>query len=559
MRKNLLKMSALAMTSALALSLCACGGDGTSQDSTTQDSQVADENLTNDNSDNDSDNNSDNNSTENDGQNSNQNNNLNSDLSYDDNGVPTDYGVKVTPVSVSSDFKISDEDADLYNALFDENSMVKVEVDIDSSELKKMQDDYDAYDRKGSKSPIYRKCNLKFTINDKEYVIEEVGVRMKGNTSRHSFYDSSKDEIYSLVHYKFSFNELFDDEKYYGSEAKVWDDEEAKKEREDRTFASLSGMEMKYNHDYDGTYVREIYAFKMYRAFGVLAPNVTLCSMMINNNGYGVYKIYEPVDKTFIKRYLGDEDKGGDLYKCTWGSGPANYTSVAGNAGVKDEDAKKFYTYDLKTNKKTSTHESLKNLVNTAKNCTKEQMAEIIDIDNWLKFAAVSYFLGMPDDYRNNYNNHYLYFRASDNKAMFIGYDCEISLGINSWNPKGDYMTSANPFSGWAYGNNNSQANSIVCNTIKEGANYQEEFKKVLNTVADSKWMTYDNFKELYYKYYDHYTNKAIPSANLEKIENVRLEMNIDDVYGGGQLANGNMQVKTYLEKMLENYNGRRD
>ena len=42
------------------------------------------------------------------------------------------------------------------------------------------------------------------------------------------------------------------------------------------------------------------------------------------------------------------------------------------------------------------------------KKVTKEQLAEVIDIDNFLLFEAVSYFAGNPDDVRNNYNTQFL-------------------------------------------------------------------------------------------------------------------------------------------------------
>lgn len=467
--------------------------------------------------------------------------------------------VAYTPIKMSDDFKADKEELALYESLFSSDSKIKVTVDISDEELRKIQEDYDRYSSKGSKSPIYRKCNMTFEINGEKYTIEEVGVRMKGNTSRTDFYNENSMSVYALIHFKFSFTQTFDNEEYYGEDAKVWASEEERQARKDRTFATLEGIEMKWNHDLDSTYTREIYAYEMYRDMGVLAPNCVLSQLVISGESYGVYKIYEPVDKVFIKRYFDKQDRDGDLYKCTWGSGPANYTNASNTVGIKDEDKKRFYTYDLKTNKKTSTHENIKNLISVINKSgvTKEELEAVVDIDNWLRFEAVSYFLGMPDDLRNNYNNHYVYFRSSDNKAVFIAYDCEICMGINSWNPTGEYMTKSDPYSSKAYGANGNQENKLIVKTITNSGFYKDEYTKMLDAVAQSKWMDYSNFAERYRKNYVHYAGRVGVDIELKNMKEQWLTMSEDDTFEEdgniGQI--GNMTVKDFMSKILGNYN----
>lgn len=464
--------------------------------------------------------------------------------------------ISVVPVEQSEDFEISDEDKALYDSLFAIDSKIKVSIDMEEEELEKLQEDYEEYNEFNSKSPIYRKCNLTIDINGERYVIEEVGIRMKGNTSRRDFYDLDKGGVYNPLHFKFSFTQTFDNEEYYGEDAKVWESEATRQERKDRTFASLKGFEMKWNRDTDGTYLREIYAYKMYRAYGVLAPSNALTQCVLNSESMGIYRIAEPVDEIFIERYFDEEDRGGDLYKCTWGSGPANYSTTYGMVGVEDEDKGEFYTYDLKTNKKTSNNELITNFIQTIKagNVTKEELETVVDMDNWLKFSAVSYFLGMPDDLRNNYNNHYIYFKASTNQAVFIPYDCEICLGINSWNPTGDYMTSSDPYSDWAYGNNSKQQNKLILHTLTKDGLYFDEYTAALDNVADSKWMDYTTFNDMFSIVSSNYANKAIPEIEFERVDINTLEMNISDTYGDNCYENGNMTVEEYMQKILENY-----
>ena len=100
---------------------------------------------------------------------------------------------------------------------------------------------------------------------------------------------------------------------------------------------------------------------------------------------------------------MGD-DADGDLYKCGYVTQPANLTNT-GSIGIEDEDSGRFYSYDLKNNKKTSTHAALKNLISrlNSPTLTKEEFARLVDLDQFISFAAVSYFLGNPDDIRNNW------------------------------------------------------------------------------------------------------------------------------------------------------------
>ncbi|MBQ9701110.1 MAG: CotH kinase family protein, partial [Lachnospiraceae bacterium] len=449
------------------------------------------------------------------------------------------------------------EEQKIYNELFDINSEVKISIDISDEELAKIQRDYEEYSSYGSKSPIYRMCTLTIEINGDKYVLEEVGIRMKGNTSRRDFYDIANKEVYNLIHFKISFQETFDDEEYYGEDAKVWTDEAAREVRKDRTFASLKGLEMKWNRNMDSTYMRETYAYKMYRDMGVLAPNNTLGRCEVNGDNWGLYKVYEPVDKVFIKRYFDEEDAGGDLYKCGWaGRDNASYAKAGSLIGIEDEDSGRFYAYDLKTNKKTSQHEQLKNMINIINNssASEEQLEEVVDMENWLRFMAVSYFLGMPDDLRNNYNNHYVYFKKSTGQAVFIAYDCEISLGIATWNPTGNYMTETNPYSGWAYGINESQRNPLIKKTVSEGGLYRDEYTEALDDVANSKWMSFHTYDVMFGEIYSKYNVYDIPDVRVKKFDKKYFDMSIADMVTDGGYSNGNMTVQEYLEKMLENY-----
>ena len=186
---------------------------------------------------------------------------------------------------------------------------------------------------------------------------------------------------------------------------------------------------------------------------------------------------------------------GGDLYKLGWTSDPASFTSFS-SYGVEDEDAGKFYVYDLKTNKKTSDHSSLRNLINTinSSSCNKDSFASVVDVENFIMFAAVSYMMGNPDDLRNNYNNSYIYFRADTGKMIIIPYDMDRGLGVNTWNPYGDGMTTDSPFQ--TYNVCGEQRSPLFKKTIQEGGFLVDEFTEALLNAASSEMLTNVKFAE---------------------------------------------------------------
>lgn len=446
------------------------------------------------------------------------------------------------------------EDEKIYKQLFDLNNKISIEIKISDKELEKIQQDYSDYDAIRSKSPIYRMAEkVTITVGDEVYEIEEVGIRLKGNTSRKPIYDSETKEP-NITHYRLSFDETFDDETYYGKDAKVWANDEERSERKKRTFATLKGLELKWNSNFDNTYVRENYSYSMFRENGVLAPQNTLSSIILNGDNYGVYKIYEPVDKIFIERNLEEKDWGGDLYKCAWTFSPASYT-MKSTYGVEDADGSKFYNYDLKTNKSTSQHESIKNLLTVLNNnqLTKEEYEKVLDTDYIAKFFAISYFTGNPDDMRNNYNNHYVYFLKSSGKAIFIPYDYDRCFGITySWNPEGTGMTQPSPFSDRAEGLGRNQQNPIIKNGILGDGYILDKFKAELSELAESKWLKIDNFTKLYELAKNNYEDVTKPSVEFFEVDNNMFYFGLDGKITSEDDAN--MSVEDYFSKILETY-----
>lgn len=469
-------------------------------------------------------------------------------LPPDNDGI-VDIGFDALPFS----------EEEIYQQLFDRNNKIELNLDMSDEELQKMQEDHERYSEMHSKSPIYRMGDVTITIitadHTTTYRIHEVGVRMKGNTSRTDFYDVEEGGIYKYIHLKLDFQETFDDEEYYGDDTRVWASEDQRDERKDRTFATLEKVDLRWNKCADSTYLKETYAYELYRSEGVLAPLTNLSSLDWSGIHMGIYTINEPVDDIFLEKRLPEEDLGGDLYKGGWGSGAPTFTNL-NSIGVEDEDKGEFYAFDLKTNKKKSEHESLTSLIKALNSgaVTKDSYAELVDVDNFLRYAAVSYFLGNPDDLRNNYNNFYIYFLKSNGKAILIPYDYDRCLGVtHEWNPTGDGVTTDNPFADTMAGaeghENPNQENPLFIYSVDMGGYYVAEFAQVLNQVAENEMLKPETFEDWFNTAKNLYENDVTPSIELHNGSGRDFAFNLDNGFGG------NLSFETYITAKMASFN----
>lgn len=468
----------------------------------------------------------------------------NGDNIYDSNDPSKNPDFSDTPVS-------DNEELEIYNALFKSDNKIEIRLDISDSELAKLQSDYERYKNMGSKSPIYRMADFYISITSekgvKEYKLAQVGVRMKGNTSRTSFWSESSG-IYNLVHLKIDFGETFDDEDYYGDDAIVWENSAERKTRKNRTFATLEKLDIKWNRNFDLTNIREGYMYDYYRECGVIAPKTNLASLDISNDHVGVWRIYEPIDDIFLEKNLPEEALGGDLYKLGWTNDGATFTSFS-SYGVEDEDKCQFYNYDLKTNKKKSDHSSLKRLIEglNSSSLTKEGFEELVDMDNFLAYCATSYIIGNPDDLRNNYNNTYIYFRKDTGKMIVIPYDMDRGFGINTWNPYGNSMTTDNPLQERTVMDN--QRNPLFYKSILEGGFFVEEYLEEIEKVSQSEMLKPSSFERAYNVANELYNNDICPSKNYDNAN--RYSFYFDITASSDASGYSNMSFKDYITAKL--------
>lgn len=328
---------------------------------------------------------------------------------------------------------------------------------------------------------LYFPVTVEMTMNEKQFVYYEVGMRMKGNTSRSEFVDDNG-TINGSLSFKLSFNETWDDPIYAPFNLqKTWTDEDPEWiTRDKRTIMGdsdgLYGMrklDIKWNKSRDDSLVIQPFIFGFFQKHGFMSQNSTLTRLEINGTRMGVVTINEPVDKHLIRRYLPKVAASGDLYKVGWGQvapggawvkGSLRYEDLLWNgdrlindAIIGEEDKSRWYTpaYDAKEFDATlpSPYEKLINLMRVLKENEGKTPIEyvpilesVVDIDSFINYIALSYLMGNIDDVRNWGNNYYIYFNPSEgNKAYFLPYDFDWGLGL-TWNSGETKMHGTDPF-----------------------------------------------------------------------------------------------------------------
>jgi hypothetical protein len=353
------------------------------------------------------------------------------------------------------------------------------------------------------------------------YCYPVVGVRIKGNFSRpDDNFVSENGVITNLVHFKVSFaTDTLSDGR-----------------RPNQPFLGMTRLDLKWNRNFDHTHVRQVFTHKLYYDYLPYVAQATLGGVRIlqtgvaesNQDNYlGLYTIIEPMDRRFLARRFGDgPDADGNLYKVLYSqTGTADLTKVNAvqsdgvnhqliadkKIGVEDNPGNYHPSYDLKTNTRTPDFTDIVNLIGELNSSNDVNLASyrtrvenVVDLSSFLMMEAIAYIVGNPDDFRNNFNNMYIYFRPSDNKAYFIPFDLDRGFGSN-----GDYDPTVNQFSQYGpsmtkvtplqralhHDQNQGRVNPLHRLTVFQNAynGYQQTYLDHLSSLVNSGWFNSTN------------------------------------------------------------------
>ena len=105
------------------------------------------------------------------------------------------------------------ENTTLYEDFWRYSSEVSISITM-SEEAANFINTYQSDHNNSTYHDYYVPCTFILNVNSTEYTFEEVGIREKGNMSRAECLTDGHFSLDSLVHYKLSFKETFDDEEY---------------------------------------------------------------------------------------------------------------------------------------------------------------------------------------------------------------------------------------------------------------------------------------------------------------------------------------------------------
>ena len=459
----------------------------------------------------------------------------------------------------------------VYTDLFNLNNKVSIDIQIDREELNLIQED----NYRGRKPEMYRVAkhvSIALTNGNNTFTwdFDNVGIRQKGNTSRQEIFKDNKVNTHN--HYKLSFDETFTDTSMYDSS---YIEKYGNEDLGDRDFLGLSGLDFKWNKNYDQTHIKEIYSSHMFRSAGIMYQQVGLATIkMIYDDDqvadFGLCNIYEPTSKSIIKRTLSgggkyinmptwskEKDgtfgvsgkKYGDFYKCTYGRGDGyssfgadlSMTSTSDNrVGVKtDIYGNNIPAYERKTNTESNYNDNLlKNLSSTLSSGDYAQIDEIVDLEYFAIEEAIAYFVGNPDSFRYNYNNTMLYFRRVDGKMVIMPMDGDRVLGIGKDWDKGVSFC-ANQYVTPLYRgdiNYSDTHNRLFKKTLFASSENQcqKTFKKYIKLIRESKWVENASFNTLFdiakttYSEHEFTLNNCYDNISFEQFIAVKIEASKD-------------------------------
>jgi spore coat protein CotH len=269
--------------------------------------------------------------------------------------------------------------------IYDDTEVARVDISIDPADLDWMY--------ANPHSDSMHAASISFQNAYVNEIVDSIGFRIRGNTSRNSMKKS----------FKVSFNTFKPRRQFYG----------------------LDKINLNGEHN-DPSISRSKICWDLFEEIGVIAPRSAHATLYINGDYFGLYLSVEHIDDEFIQKNYADGT--GNLWKCLW---PADLTYHGSNP----EEYKSGRGYDLKTNVEMDDYSELADFIgivnNTPSSVFIRELEKNFHVDEFIKYLAVNCLVAGWDDYRFLKNNYYLYFEPASDKMRWIPYDYDNTLGID--------------------------------------------------------------------------------------------------------------------------------
>ena len=304
----------------------------------------------------------------------------------------------------------------------------------------------------------YKTCTVHAHNSQIDETVTNVGIRVRGNTSRWSLKKS----------WKISFNEFESGRRWHG----------------------LKKLNLNGEHN-DVTITRSKLTWDLYEQMSIPAPRAAHVYLTINDGAdvEDVHVNVEQIDDDFVERWFGSDT--GNLYKCLYQGARADLRYVApGTAATYQSlgDNGTSQTYELEINEETPDYTRLAEFIDFVNNTTDAQFAAgIIDrfsVDNFLRAMAADVAGGNWDNYWYGANNFYLYDNPNTGRFEFIPYDTDNTYGVDffgiDWANRG--------YANWGSGGFGSDGGSLppLIRRILNIPAYERQYRRYLRELVGS-------------------------------------------------------------------------
>ena len=284
--------------------------------------------------------------------------------------------------------------------IFSIDQVISVNLDFPQANFwTQLQDNYSADQNE------YIVAFLTLTDVSGTHAIDSVGVRLKGNSS-YSHPGTKKS-------FKIDFNKYISGQNYDG----------LKKLNFSNGFKDPSCM-------------REKLFFDVCREANVPAPRASFAEVTFNGEPWGFYTVVEQIDDQFLDWNILEDD--GNLFKAgdNFGGGPpgAGGNTTAADLVYYGEDQATYEDrYELKSNEDLNDWSdliSLLDFVNNTDNAAFEAGIDFrIEVDAFLRSAAMDMLFSNLDTYTGSARNYYLYHNQDTNLWEWIKWDANEAFG----------------------------------------------------------------------------------------------------------------------------------
>ncbi len=294
--------------------------------------------------------------------------------------------------------------------VFDDSSVSRIDINIDQDSLDEMLLEENWFNDHEYPAIMY------FERDGLIDTVQNVGFRLRGNTSRNAGKKS----------FKIAINSFIEGERYYG----------------------LKKINLNGEHN-DPSISRSKFNWDLLADNELPSTRVAHTEFYINDVYKGLYINVEHINDDFLKLRYGND--GGNLFKCLW---PANLQYISSNPEDYKLESGGRRVYELKTNIIEDDYSDIANFIdilnNTPVNDLYCELSMVFDVEDFLEILAIDVMTGNWDGYSFNKNNFYLYHNTETDRLQFINYDLDNTLGIDwfgvdwtqrniySWSPSWD-------------------------------------------------------------------------------------------------------------------------